>query len=126
MKVRSLFGNCDNRTLMAANNLVFQLQILGKHAEAVSILRKPLSDARRTFGDDHEMTLGLRSLLADSLLGSGTSPTIHHVREAIAIREDVCKRSRRLLGGAHPDTQRRQDALDDTRRILAIHFQEEE
>ena len=110
---------------MAANNLVFQLQKQGKHAEAVSILREPLSDARRALGDDHEMTLMLSSLLSDSVLRARTSPTVDDMREVIAIREDVCKRSRRVLGGEHPDTQRRQTALRDIRLYLAHHFPEE-
>ncbi len=119
-----IFGNCHNCTLTAANNLVFQLLRQRKHAEAVSILREPLSEARRAFGDDHEHTLQLSSLLADSLVSAGTSPTLDDVREAIAIREDVCKRSRRLLGESHPASRRRQDALDGARNALALVLSE--
>ena len=115
-----LFGNSDQRTLSAANNLVHELQRQKKHAEAVTILREPLSEARRAFGDDHEMTLMLSSLLADSLVSAGTIPTANDLREAIAIREDICKRSRRLLGSAHPNTQKRQRALDHARSALAL------
>ena len=122
----SIYGNCDTRTLMAASNLVYQLQTQGKHTEAVSTLRKPLSDARRALGDDHDITLSLGSLLGDSLARVGTSPTVSNLHEAIAILEDVCKRSRRLLGGSHPHTDTRQRALDDARRFLAHHFPEEE
>ena len=114
----------DQRTLAAANNLVFQLIKRYKYTEAVSILREPLSEARRAFGDDHDITLKLSSLLADSLVGTGTSPTVDDLREAIAIREDILKRSRRLLGVAHPATQKRQRALDDARDYLASHFPE--
>ena len=118
---KAILGNCDQRTLMAANNLVHELQRQMKHTEAVSILRGPLSDARRAFGDDHEMTLMLGSLLADSLVGAGTNPTVDAVREAIAIREDIFRRSRRLLGVSHPHTQKRQRALDSARSALANH-----
>ena len=121
---KSLYGNCDTRTLMAASNLVNQLQTQGKHTEAVSTLRKPLSDARRALGDDHDITLSLGSLLADSLACAGTSPTVDDLRECIAMRSDICKRTRRLLGGAHPKTQKRQRALDEARRYLAHHFPE--
>ena len=121
---KSLFGNSHNLTLMAANNLVHELQRQKKHAEAVTILREPLSEARRAFGDDHDMTLMLGSLLADSLVSAGTSPTVDDLREAIAMREDICKRSRRLLGGSHPTTQIRQRALDHARRILALVLSE--
>ena len=117
---KSLLGGCNFRTLMAANNLVYALQKQMKHAEALSILREPLSDARRALGDDHEMTLMLGSLLADSLVAPGTSPTVDDVREAIVMREDICKRSRRLLGISHPHTERRQHALDSARRALAL------
>jgi hypothetical protein len=121
---KSLFGSSDERMLSAANNLVHELQRQKKHAEAVSILREPLSEARRAFGDDHEMTLKLGSLLADSLVAPGTERTIDGLREAIAIREDVCKRSRRLLGGSHPQTQIRQRALDFARSALALVLSE--
>ena len=67
----------------------------------------------------------LSSLLSDSVLRARTSPTVDDMREVIAIREDVCKRSRRVLGGEHPDTQRRQTALRDIRLYLAHHFPEE-
>ncbi len=117
---RSLFGNGDGRTLMAANNLVHELQRQNKYAEAVSILREALSEARRALGDDHQMTLMLSSLLSDSLLRAGPSPTVDDVRESIAIGEDNCKRSRRLLGESHPDTRRRQRALDYARSYLAL------
>ena len=122
---KSLYGNCDTRTLMAANNLIYQLQKQGKHTEAVSTLRKPLSDARRALGDDHDITLSLGSLLADSLASTGTSPTVDDLREVIAIREDICKRSQRLLGRSHPNTQIRQRALDYARSYLASQFPEE-
>ena len=80
------------------------------------------SNARRSLGDDHNLTLALRSLLADSLLNN--EPTLDGVREAIAIREDINKRSRRLLGGAHPATQIRQRALDFARSALALVLSE--
>ena len=111
--------HCNQQTLVAANNLVIQLQRQNKYAEALSILREPLSDARRALGDDHEMTLALGSLLADSLASTGTSPTVDDLREAIAIREDICRRSRRLLGVSHPHTEKRQRALDSARSALA-------
>ena len=69
------------------------------------------------------MTLALGSLLADSLVYN--EPTIDGLREAIAMREDICKRSRRLLGGAHPTTQTRQRALDHVRSTLARAISEE-
>ena len=122
---KALFGNCNQQTLVAANNLVIQLQRQNKYAEALSILREPLSDARRALGDDNEMTLALGSLLADSLVNARDIPTVDDVREAIAIREDIYKRSRRLLGDAHPNTQIRQRALDGARSYLAHHFLDE-
>ena len=124
---KSLFGNSHNFTLMAANNLVHELQRQDKYAEAVSILREALSEARRALGDDHQMTLMLRSLLSDSLLRARSRrsrPTIDDLHEAIAIGEDICKRSRRLLGASHPATQQRQRALDAARIYLARHFPE--
>ena len=70
--------------------------------------------------NDDEMTLMLGSLLADSLVAPGTERTIDGLREAIVMREDICKRSRRLLGISHPHTERRQRALDSNRSALAL------
>ena len=92
------------------------LNKLGKYAESESLLRGPISDAQRTFGNDNEYTLDLRSVLADTLACLGG---IDNLRAAVAMREDVYKRTRQIFGALHPMTQRRQRRLESFREAVA-------
>ena len=80
-------GPCDEATLITAHNVGITLLELGKHVEAIESLREPLSNARSTYGDNHMLTLDLRSSLASNLAESGD------LREALSMREDVLKRT---------------------------------
>ena len=111
--VRAAWRHKKRVTFEAAINLAITLIKLGRLAEAKSTIRGPLSDARRTLGDDNSLTLHLRAVLADILVRAGD------LREAVTLREDILKRSRRLLGELHPATQRRQAGLDNVRELLA-------
>ena len=80
------------------------------------MLRGPISDAQRTLGNDNTLTLNLRSVLADTLACLGG---IDNLRAAVAMREDVYKRTRQVFGALHPKTQRRQRSLEEFRAALA-------
>jgi len=114
--VKSLYGDRHFRTLQAAFNLALALNKLGKYAESESLLRGPISDAQHTFGNDNEYTLDLRSVLADTLACLGG---IDNLRAAVAMREDVYKRTRQIFGALHPMTQRRQRRLESFREAVA-------
>ena len=80
------------------------------------MLRGPISDAQRTFGNDNPLTLNLRSVLADTL---GCLGGIDNMRAAVVMREDVYKRTRQIFGALHPMTQKRQRRLEEFRAALA-------
>ena len=88
----------------------------GKYAETKSLLPGPISDAQRTLGNDNEHTLNLRAELADTLACLGG---IDNLRAAVAMREDVYKRTRQIFGALHPMTQRRQRRLEEYRAAVA-------
>ena len=96
--------------------MALALNKLGNYAESESLLRGPISDAQRTFGNDNEYTLDLRSVLADTLACLGG---IDNLRTAVVTREDVYKRTRQIFGALHPTTQRRKRRLEEFRAALA-------
>ena len=113
---KSLYGSCHSSTLLGAFNLGLALNKRGKYAETKSLLHGSISDAQRTLGDNHKLTLDLRSVLADTLACLGD---IDNLRAAVAMREDVYKRTRQIFGALHPKTQRRQRSLEVFRAALA-------
>ena len=60
------------------------------------------TDARRTLGDEHDLTLCSRSIYADCLC-LDPSASRDDVAEAIEILEDVQRRARRVFGPGHPN-----------------------
>ena len=58
----------------------------------------------------------MSSVLADTLACLGG---IDNLRAAVAMREDVYKRTRQIFGALHPKTQRRQRSLEAFRAALA-------
>ena len=55
-------------------------------------------------------------MLADTLACLGG---IDNLRAAVAMREDVYKRTRQIFGALHPMTQRRQRRLESFREAVA-------
>ncbi|CAH0373058.1 unnamed protein product [Pelagomonas calceolata] len=108
-------GANSQNALISANNLGLCLHQRGRHAAAREALREPLADARRTFGEDHSITLNLRETTADATSGLGGEANL---RETIAIYEDLVTRSRRVLGTSHPTTQQREQCLREFRAFL--------
>ena len=113
-------GPRDSYTLVLACNLALTLNKLGKQAEAKSFLRTPILDARRAFGDDHYITLDLCCQLADAHARIfNESRDIEDLRMAVAIHEDISKRTRQIFGAAHPLTKSRQAHLEVIRSAFA-------
>ena len=113
---KSIEGPCSENTLINANNLGMTLHKQAKFAEAREVVRQPLADARRTFGDDHYVTLILCETTADAISGLGGEESL---RETIAMYEDLVPRSRRVLGSSHPKTQQRERCLREFRAFRA-------
>ena len=87
------------------------------------MLRGPVSDAQCTLGNDNPLTLHLRSELADTLAYLGATDKsgggIDNLRTALAMHDDVYKRTRQIFGAMHPMTQRRQRYLEGFRARVA-------
>ena len=120
-ETKSIQGPCSENTLINASNLGMTLHKQAKFAEAREVVRQPLADARRTFGDDHYVTLILCETTADAIagLGSGELGGGESLRETIAMYEDLVPRSRRVLGSSHPKTQQRERCLREFRAFRA-------
>ena len=120
-ETKSIQGPCSENTLINASNLGMTLHKQAKFAEAREVVRQPLADARRTFGDDHYVTLILCETTADAIagLGSGELGGGESLRETIAMYEDLVPRSRRGLGSSHPKTQQRERCLREFRAFRA-------
>ena len=113
-------GPRDSITLLFANNLAVTLNKLGKQEEAKSFLRTPILDARRAFGDDHYLTLDLCYQLGDAHARIfNESRDIEDLRMAVAIHEDISKRTRQIFGVAHPLTKSRQAHSEVIRSAFA-------
>ena len=101
-------------------NLAITLNKLGKQAEAKSLLLNSIADARRAFGDNHTLMLDLRNLLACAHARTfNESRDIEDLRMAVAIHEDIVKRTRQIFGVAHPLTKSRQAHSDVIRSAFA-------
>ena len=62
-----------------------------------------MSVARRVLGENHELMLMMRWAYARALY-EDTGATLDDLNEAVTILEELERTTRRLLGGAHPDT----------------------
>ena len=105
----------DYDTLLAASNLA---SLLKHFEEAKSLLRKTMPVARRVLGEDHNLTLSLRWIYANTLSIS-ESATVADLSEAVTTLESVAMSYKRVMGTSHPETSRVQIALNSTRAILA-------
>ncbi len=97
-----LCGEQHESTLREANNYVVFLLTLDRHAEAKTLLRTSIANARRTLGAEHDLTLNFRNLYARCLCDD-PSASRDDVAEAIEIFEDVQRRARRVFGPGHPN-----------------------
>jgi len=93
-------GEEHRETLIEANNLANLLFRLDRFEEVKSLLRKAMPTARRTIGDDHDLTLRIwwsygRTLYRDP------NATLDDVREAVTTIEDTVRIARRVMSGAH-------------------------
>ena len=72
----------------------------------------------RQLGLDDRRTLEIKILLA-KCLKEDTNATERDVKEAVAILEDVDRRTRRLLGSSHPVAKDARASLELARQQLA-------
>jgi len=112
-----LYGEEHKETLIAAFNYVLTLGDLERWEDAKALIRKTIPVARRTLGDNYEMTLSMRKTYALALCCDGT-PSLGDLREAVNTLEDVAPTARRVLGGAHPTVVQVESYLQHTREMI--------
>ena len=98
-----LNGEEYEETLRAAYSYAVSLNGLQRFKEAKALMRKMMPVARRVLGENHDITLSMRSIYA-SVLFADPGATLDDLREALTTLEDAERIARRMLGGAHPDT----------------------
>ena len=111
-------------TLLAAynytnilNDMQRQAASLDRHKVIKALLLRTIPVARRTLGEGNDITLAMRSLYAE-MLYKKDGTTLDDLREAVTTLDEIEPTARRVLGGAHPDTARIEDALRDARAAL--------
>ncbi|CAH0364050.1 unnamed protein product [Pelagomonas calceolata] len=112
-----LNGEDHEETLIAASNYATSLVRLQRFGEAKSLLRKIMPVARRVLGESHQLTLTMRWNYA-MVLYKDASATLGDLREAVETFEEIERTSRRVFGGAHPNTRGIEVALQEAREAL--------
>ena len=124
-QTKAAYGIEAHETLINAHNLASSLASMELYAEAKPFLRKIISRARRSLGDDHHVTLDLRdryvrTLVAPLVDDPGSASAAGDLREAVTILEDIEGRSRRVFGADHPQTLGYKESLVTAREMVAI------
>ncbi|CAE7308934.1 klc-2, partial [Symbiodinium sp. CCMP2456] len=94
----SLLGKRSEVVLQTRHNLARSLSDLGRHAEALDMLREVLADQQQVLEATHPDTLLTQSYLALVLSRFG-----RHA-EALDVQREVLSARQEVLGDAHPDT----------------------
>jgi len=98
-----LYGEENDSTIRAAYSHANSLRSLQRFDEAKSLLLKMTPLARRILGENHDITLAMRSSYASALF-TDADATLDDIRESAATLEDTARIARRWFGGAHPLT----------------------
>jgi len=116
-----LNGEEHLETLRAARNLAVTLNELQppSYKEVKALLRRLMLVARRVLGDEHGVTLQMRTIYATALYGDHDA-TLEDLREAVTTLEDAWRIARRVLSGAHPLTSAIEDRLRKARAALRL------
>ena len=114
----SLFESSDIEVIITAYNLSRALGHSGRYREQKRLMESTIPKARKSLGDDHELTLSCRQNYAAALLyAENMSPASQcDLREATKILEDVQKRCRQVLGAKHRVTLAVQGDLNYARQ----------
>ena len=120
-QTKAAYGIEAHETLINAHNLASSLASMELYAEAKPFLRKIISRARRSLGDEHDTTLDMRYTYARAML-SDDDATESDFREAVTILEDIERTSRRVFGPDHPIAKRSKEMLQIAREGLAELF----
>ena len=109
-------GEEDRSTLIAAINYANCLITLEHFKEAKALMRKAMPVAQRILGEGDTTTLKLKLIYAKALFEDTTAP-LDDLREGVTTIEDTERIARRVLGGAHPLTNRIEADLREARAV---------
>ena len=104
-------------TLQCAGNYALSLGDLRRFEEVKALMRKTIPVARRVLGENHQLTLKMRTIYARALCEDANA-TLDDLREAVTTLEDAERTTRRVLGSAHPLTQKIGEDLRVSRVML--------
>ena len=96
-------GAWSRRSRRIVYNFANDLRRLERVDEAKTLLRKTIPVVRRTLGENHDLTLSMRSMYAKMLFEDPTA-TLDGLRKAATTLKETERTARRVLGGAHPLT----------------------
>ena len=109
---------------IAVCNLTEYLVAAREFEEAQSLARENLPTIIDCHGPDDSLTLEVRTWYARALFRAGGAAE-DGVSEAATILEDVWRRSRRVLGDSHPETERARKFLEEVRSARADAAEED-
>jgi hypothetical protein len=110
-QLREAVGDC---LTISVGNLTELLVGASEFEEAQSLAREKLPAVIDRHGPDDILTLEVRTWYARALFRAGGAAE-DDLSEAQTILEDVLRRSRRVLGDSHPDTERARKFLEEAR-----------
>ena len=112
-----LKGEEDFGSLVAAQNYVSSLCVLGRFEEAKAVLHKMTPAVQRVLEEKDELALKWKWNYA-SVLYQDPGATLDDLREAVTTLEDLVRTTRRVFGGAHPLTVEIECDLQKARAAL--------
>ena len=112
----------DEESILAeALNLSVALMLTRNTAEAIKLLSEKIPDAKRTLGDDHNVTLSMRWKYATALCSPGDlNYDINDINEGIKVLENVVRHSQRVLGPGNPNVRDMKGSLAEARRRASV------
>jgi len=112
-----LNGEEDENTIRTAHSLANSLRLLERFDEAKSLFLKVTPVARRVLGENHDITLAMRTSYARALY-KADGATLGDLREAVTTLEEAEQTARRVFGDAHPLARTIQGDLKRSRAAL--------
>ena len=113
----SLYESSDIEVIITAYNLGRALRHAGLGDEQKRLMDSTIPNARKSLGDDHELTLRCRQNAAAAVLYAEGSVSRSDFLQATKIVEDVLERCRRVFGPKHRVTLNVQKDLDYARNV---------
>ena len=104
----------------SAYNYAWGLVHLRRFEETKALIRKTMPVARRVLSEGNDLMLTMRWAYAVALCGD-TGATLDDLNEAVTTLEELERTTRRVLGGAHPDSIGIERSLREARAALGAH-----